>query len=133
MRTHMELTQAFVQELVDYNPKTGILIWRLRNRPWFNSDASWRRWNNRYAGNLAFTYIAKGYRWGCVFGKNYLAHRVVWLYVHGRWPRSIVFSDGDGANLKLDNLIERIPARPPRVRFATKRQRRVRLPLALAA
>jgi hypothetical protein len=32
----MTLTQAIVREFLDYDPTTGILTWRERDRVWFN-------------------------------------------------------------------------------------------------
>ena len=124
----MKLTQGFVRELISYNSYTGAMTWRTRDRKWFSSDGAWKRWNKRYAGTPAFTYIVRGYRWGCIFNNNFLAHRVVWVYVHGRLPTAIMFRDSDGTNLKLDNLVERKAGRLPQVTI--KRGPRERLPLA---
>jgi HNH endonuclease len=133
----MKLTQGLVRELLDYHPKLGTLKWKPRARYWFNSDTAHKRWNNRYAKAQAFTYISKGYRWGSIFDTNQLAHRIVWLHVHGKWPKSIAFKDGDATNLKLTNLVERgggvhPTPRPVRANLV-KRQPRERLPLQIAA
>ena len=83
-----ELTAAVVRELLDYDPDTGALIWRHRARQWFATDAVYHTWNGRRAGQPAFTAIGNhGYFTGAIFYRNYLAHRVIWLYMTGRWPR----------------------------------------------
>jgi HNH endonuclease len=47
------------------------------------------------------------YVWINVDGRRYQAHRLVWLYVYGRWPRGdIDHIDRDGTNNRLSNLIE---------------------------
>ena len=44
-------------------------------------------WKDRYNGRPAFVSVqTQGYLYGKVFGKNYLAHRVLWALEHGEWP-----------------------------------------------
>src|SRR5690606_39785960 len=41
-------------------------------------------WNTRYAGREAFTYITpSGYHQGRIDNRSYLAHRVIWVMLHG--------------------------------------------------
>jgi hypothetical protein len=44
-----KLTQAIVRELLDYNPRTGVLKWKRRDRRWFKSDRDWKAWNSLHA------------------------------------------------------------------------------------
>lgn len=38
-------------------------------------------------------------------GKQFVAHRVIWLLVHGEWPPFLLdHKDGDGTNNRLSNL-----------------------------
>jgi hypothetical protein len=85
--TDIELTQAIVRELLDYIKATGELFWKWRDRRWFKSDHDWKSWNTRYAGKPAFTSkMSSGYKQGSIFERKYLAHRIIWLWVTGRWP-----------------------------------------------
>lgn len=102
----MELTQDLVRELIHYDPVRGILTWNARDRRWFNSVTAWRRWNNRYANTPAFTYTHSGRRWGCVLNRNYLAHRIAWLWAKGVWPKSITFKNEDATDIRLSNMID---------------------------
>jgi hypothetical protein len=52
-KTH--LTQRIVRELLDYNPKTGVLIWKPRSIEWFYSYRRYCSWNAKFAGRQALT------------------------------------------------------------------------------
>jgi hypothetical protein len=71
-----DLTAARLQELLHYNPDTGIFTWRVAR----NQKA--------IVGSEAGHKEAKGYRSICIDGKDFKAHRLAWLYVHGRWPKA---------------------------------------------
>jgi hypothetical protein len=45
-----------------------------------------KRWNTRWAGREAFTSDLCGYRQGSINGKNYVAHRIVWVMHYGSEP-----------------------------------------------
>ena len=46
----MELTTEIVRELLDYDQETGIFVWKVRERKWFNREQDFKRWNARFAG-----------------------------------------------------------------------------------
>jgi hypothetical protein len=82
-----ELTQAIVRELLDYDPATGALTWRRRRRRWFTRGDTWKSWNSRRAGTPAFTHVHRNGRLnGFILGQFHYAHRVIWLWMTGRWP-----------------------------------------------
>ena len=76
-RTH--LTAEAVRAMLDYDPETGIFLWRHRaDRP--------KKWNARYAGTPA-GYVSNGYRIIQVDGRgSYQSARLAWLLVYGVWP-----------------------------------------------
>lgn len=103
-----KITPAVVRELIHYDRNTGVMEWKPRSRHWFNSVTAWRRWNNRYAGKPAFTYVNNGKRWGCIMNQNHLAHRIAWLHVHGEWPHAnMAFRNGDATDIRMANLLDR--------------------------
>ena len=98
------ITAEYVRSRFDYDPLTGELRWRALERGSF-FDA---RWNGRYAGTVAGHRNKVGYV-VITLNKQFktLAHRVIWLHVHGAWPtRLIDHKDGVRWNNRLDNLRE---------------------------
>lgn len=83
-----EITQALVNELLDYNPGTGMLVWKRRSRRHFKTSNSHATWNSRYAGCAAGTLDTRGRLQIAIFDKLYLAHRIVFLAIEGRWPKN---------------------------------------------
>ncbi len=67
------LTQARLKERLTYDPLTG--IFRTRERV-----------KQVPAGEIAGCYSSKGYRRIKIDDREYPAHRLAWLYVHGEFP-----------------------------------------------
>jgi HNH endonuclease/AP2 domain len=99
LRPARKLTARRVRELLDCDPKTGMLTWR------FRPDGP-RQWNTRYVGKPAGTCIRPdGYAAIRIEGKSYLTHRIVFLHTKGYWPPSTLdHHDGDRANRAIGNL-----------------------------
>ena len=97
-----------LRKLLRYEPETGKLFWRERTPDMFTSEGSFKAWNSRWAGKEAFTAALKsGYLHGCVFGKFYRAHRVIWAMQTGACPvHHIDHVDGNPSNNRMENLRE---------------------------
>ena len=68
------MTQEYLKSLLDYNPETGKFIWKVSK-------------NNRVkSGSEAGTIQSSGHRSILIDKKDYLAHRLAWLWYYGRWP-----------------------------------------------
>lgn len=103
-----------LRDLLDYDRATGVLYWKVRGPSLFadtkrrssERNAAW--WNGRFAGKRACKPDSnKGYLRVGIFGKEYLAHRVVWAIETGAWPvATIDHIDGDKANNRIGNLRE---------------------------
>lgn len=59
----------------------------------------------RAAGAVAGTINVLGYVVICIDSRQYYAHRLAWLYVHGEWPKGeIDHRDMCKSNNKIENL-----------------------------
>lgn len=95
---------AFVRECLDYDPDTGIFVWRKRPRSHFVSDRGEWQWNAKFAGKPA-GYWSRGYLTIRLKGPLYMAHRLAWLMVYGDEPTmGIDHIDGSPTNNRIANL-----------------------------
>lgn len=106
----VELTQSKLHDLFEYVPHTGDLIWNTRPRADFRTERGWKIFNTQFSGKIASTTNAFGknrYKVVRINGVLHLQHRIVWLYVNGRWPSSLIdHKNGDGTDNRIDNLRE---------------------------
>jgi hypothetical protein len=87
------ITQKQLHAALDYDPLTGIFRWRDRSDIRANVNA-------RLQGTVAGTIRkADGRRQICFADKRYLASRLAWFYVYGKWPNPEV----DHINVRKDD------------------------------
>jgi len=73
------LTAEYVRSILDYNPETGIFIWRDRAELTPCNRA-------RIVGKIAGCISNTGYIQIKINNIPYQAHRLAWLIVFGKWP-----------------------------------------------
>jgi len=104
----MRLTTEVIQELMDYDPETGIFTWRARSGEWFKTEGSYRTWNTRFAGKEAGCIYtdARGYprRKIKVLDHQPLASRLVFLHMGEPLPDQVDHLDRDSLNNRWSNL-----------------------------
>lgn len=79
MRPFHSLTATRLRRHVRYFKTTGRFKWKVAP-----DDRKRVHIIDKYAGNVR---KCDGYLQFTMLGKKYLAHRLAWLYVYGRWPR----------------------------------------------
>jgi hypothetical protein len=90
----MSLTAERLRELLHYNPETGIFTRLVRTA---------RRVR---VGDIAGSLNRGGYWQIAVDGRSYLAHRLAWFYMTGKWPtgdldhHNLCGSDNSWTNLR---------------------------------
>lgn len=96
-----DVTLERLKELCFYDRQSGALIWRKRS----SFEPRSASFNTRYAGKKAGRPNVKGYIYLRIDGVNYAAHRLVWLYCYGLFPKN----DIDHLNRNRgDNRIENL-------------------------
>lgn len=91
-KTHT-MTAAQLRELLDYDPTTGLFVWRVRL-----STA-------RGPGDLAGSIKADGYIRIEIAGESFTASHLAWLYMTGAWPTDrIDHEDRHRSNNRWSNL-----------------------------
>lgn len=90
-----ELTQEQVKEVLDYNPLTGLLTWKRKPS------------KSVVVGTVAGSKHKNGYSYTQLYGCNYPTHRLIWFWVHGKFPEGVIdHINHDRMDNRLENLRE---------------------------
>jgi hypothetical protein len=106
-------TQQYLRECFSYDPSTGYFTRIARPDSHFPSPGYASTFNTRHAGTRAGSQHNQGYWQIGVDGKMYLAHRLVWIWLHGSVPDGF---DVDHINRVRDDNSEK------NLRLATRSQ-----------
>lgn len=90
-----ELTQKYLRETLHYDSETGVFTWRIPPA------------RNVKEGSVAGCLTNHGYIQIGVKNKLYMAHRLAWLYVYGKWPTNLIdHINGIRCDNRITNLRE---------------------------
>jgi len=103
------LTQDLLNEIFSYDAETGVLYHKERPRWMFTKgynggETSWKTWNTQNAKQPVRNLNKEKYLRVNINGKRYLAHRLIWMMVHGEWPEEIDHINGNRSDNRLSNL-----------------------------
>ena len=89
----MTISAEFVRKCLDYDPGTGIFRWKINSA-------------NQVKSGMVAGYVGSyGYINIRIKGRSYKAHRLAWLWVHGRFPANeIDHINHDRADNRIANL-----------------------------
>lgn len=91
LKRRTDLTQELLKEILHYNPSTGVFTWLNPRAPRMKPGDT--------AGSLHEGYVkVKISQFG------YSAHRLAFLYMEGRWPRSGDHWNGEPSDNRWNNL-----------------------------
>lgn len=91
--------------LLEYEPASGVLLWRHRPREMFKTDLAFHMWNKRFAGKQAGNVGPQGYRVVSIHGRSHPCHRIAWIIATGEDADGFIdHIDGDRTNNRSTNL-----------------------------
>lgn len=98
------MTPDEAKAILDYDPETGILVWKQRPRSSFKSDRAYSIFMAQRAGKEAGSVHPDGYRRASYRGRKHRTHRLAWMIAHGEIPDEIDHIDGNRLNNRIANL-----------------------------
>ena len=115
-------TPDTLRKLLRYEPETGKLFWRERDREFFKSDRHCKSWNTKFSGEEAFaTQNFSGYLVGSINCKKFCAHRIIWAIQTGEWPVGCIdHIDKNKLNNKIENIREATHSQNNSNKFSAK-------------
>ena len=96
-----------LRQFLDYDPATGLFVWKDRPEETFANRKAWLRWKTLFVGRPALILTETcGYKVGRINGEKYKAHRVAWKMFYGTEPSEIDHINGDRSDNRISNLRE---------------------------
>lgn len=105
-----DLSLEYLKECIDYNPETGIAVWKERPLHHFKNISNMISTNSQTAGKEINTINTHGYYRFTIDYSTYLLHRVIWKLMTGKDSEHYIdHKDGNKINNKWENIRESTP------------------------
>lgn len=95
--------KATIESMLDYNPESGVFVWKSRPDCHFISKSRADAWNRMYAGKLAGVKDGKYIRI-TISKQKYVAHRLAWIVCKGEELNFIDHINHNGYDNRIVNL-----------------------------
>lgn len=103
-----EITQELLHLLIDYDPETGVVVWKPRLPDFFEHKTKHgnpcKAWNTQHAGKQIGSLNSLGYLVCRLFNKKFGVHRLIWIYMTGQIPKIIDHINGIRSDNRFINL-----------------------------
>lgn len=98
-------SQDYLKELLEYDPDTGLFLWRMKTKKHISCPRILKVINSRNGGKAAGKVCHDGYLRIGISGKKYMAHRLAWVYMHGDCEiDQIDHVNGNRSDNRIQNL-----------------------------
>lgn len=94
----------YLRQCLDYDPATGIAIWKRRPLSHFEIISLGRRWNSSYAGKQAGAGETGPYARAMIDSVRYELHRLIWKIMTGESPSMIDHENRKKRDNRWNNL-----------------------------
>lgn len=102
----------YIKDALDYDPESGIFVWKKRPENHFQNARGCWQWNGKYPGTIAGTVFKPNKKYGYtrikinISGSVVYAHRLAWIWCNGPIPDGLYVDhiDGNAENNAINNL-----------------------------
>ena len=107
-------SQDYLQTILDYNPDTGIVIWKHRPRTDFKYARYHTQWNKKYSGTQITQLNPSSGKIICrLYDKNFSLDQLIYVLMTGEHHNTIYHTNGWNADNRWNNLSTTSPGRKP--------------------
>lgn len=86
---YFKLSAFELREMLEYDPETGSMHWKVRPQTHFKNFGACKSWNTRNAGKPTGCLMPSGYLAINIRGTPYMAHRLAWAIYYGEFAGTI--------------------------------------------
>lgn len=99
-----------IRKIMSYDKDTGLCSYLARDLSWFkdtkyrDAASNMKIWNLKNADKNIGYVSENGYIRFMLFKRNYILHRLIWLYMTGEWPDQVDHINGIRSDNRWENL-----------------------------